>query len=270
MSKNGIDEVYVAMSHGRTRYFEAGSGEDLILIHGAGFLSGGYSWLGVIPALAEHFHVYAVDCLGFGAGDGLTQPYSFAYLVDHIREFQDVVGIERSHVVGHSMGGWLAVLFAYESPDRVLRMVDVAGGGTQTRPLASMVRWEPPGEEQIRTGLANALGPDVLDAFPEVVEERIKAAADPVVTASFRGLMDHMTNPETRVRYNTVRRMPSISVPTLVLWGSDDAVNDLDAARTSHDLIPGSELLILDGIGHGVTREAPEQFVAAVSRFLTA
>jgi pimeloyl-ACP methyl ester carboxylesterase len=263
-----INEAYAAMSHGRTRYFEAGSGEDLILVHGAGFLSGGYSWLGVIPALAEHFHVLAVDCLGFGAGDGLAQPYSFGYLVDHLREFQDVLGIERSHFIGHSMGGWLTVLLAYESPERVLRMVDVAGGGTQTRPLASMVRWEPPDEEQIRTGLANSLGPEVYDAHPEVAEERIKAAADTAVTASFRGLMDHMTNPETRLRYNTVRRMPHIRVPTLVLWGSGDAVNDLEAARTSHELIPGSELVVLDGIGHGVIREAPDQFLEAVVGFL--
>jgi pimeloyl-ACP methyl ester carboxylesterase len=268
MAGHEIKEVYVTMSHGQTRYFEAGSGEDLILIHGAGFLSGGYSWLGVMPALAEQFRVRAVDCLGFGAGDGLTQPYSFGYLVDHLREFQDVLGIERSHIIGHSMGGWLAVLMAYESPERVLRMVDVAGGGTQTRPLASMVRWGPPDEEQIRSGLAAALGPEVFDAHPELAEERIKAASDPAVTASFRGLMDHMTNPETRVRYNTVRRMPHITVPTLVLWGSADAVNDLDAARTSHELIPDSELVVLDGIGHGVIREAPEQFVAAVVGFL--
>src|ERR1039458_7994881 len=56
--------------------------------HGAGFLSGGQGWLPVIPGLAEHFHVYAIDSLGFGPGDPIEQPYSFAYLVDHIREFQ--------------------------------------------------------------------------------------------------------------------------------------------------------------------------------------
>jgi pimeloyl-ACP methyl ester carboxylesterase len=269
MDSAQIREVFVTMSHGQTRFFEAGAGEDVILIHGAGFLSGGHSWLGVMPALAEHFHVYAVDCLGFGAGDVLMQPYSFGYLVDHLREFQDVLGLERSHVVGHSMGGWLAVLLAYESPERVARMVDVAGGGSQARPLASMVRWEPPDEEQIRTGLAASLGSKVIGAYPELVEERTKAAKDSVVTASFRGLMDHMTDPETRLRYNTRRRMPFVSAPTLVLWGATDEVNDLDAARISHELIPRSELLVLDGVGHGVIREAPAQFVDAVASFLS-
>jgi pimeloyl-ACP methyl ester carboxylesterase len=269
MPKQEVNEARVAMSHGQTRYFEAGSGDDLILIHGAGFLSGGFSWLGVLPELAEHFHVYALDCLGFGSGDGLAQPYSFGYLVDHIREFQDALGIRRSHIIGHSMGGWLAVLLAYESPERVRRMVDVAGGGTQTRPLASMVRWEPPADEQIRAGLTANLGSAVLDAYPSVIDERITAAHDPVVTASFRGLMDHMTNPETRLRYNTVRRLPLVVAPTLVLWGSDDEVNDLEAAQTTHRLLPGSRLAVLDGVGHGVIRDAPDRFVAEAEKFLS-
>jgi pimeloyl-ACP methyl ester carboxylesterase len=270
MPAHQVREAFATMSHGRTRYFEAGSGEDLILLHGAGFLSGAHSWLGVMPALAEHFHVYAVDCLGFGPGDHLHQPYSFGYMVDHLREFQDVLGMRRSHVVGHSMGGWLAVLLAYESPERVARLIDVAGGGTQTRPLANMVQWQPPDEEQIRSGLANAQRVALEDLDLDLVEERIAGAKDPEVVASFRGLMDHMTNPETRVRYNTVRRLPHITAPTLVLWGDKDAVNDMEACRISHELIANSELTVLEGVGHGVVAEAPERFVEAVVSFLQA
>lgn len=262
MAAPTVNEAWVEMSHGRTRYFEAGSGPDVLLIHGAGFLSGGHSWLPVLPQLGEHFHVRAVDCLGFGPGDHLQQPYSFGYLVDHLREFIDVLEIAPTHVVGHSMGGWLAVLLAYESPERVNRLVDVAGGGTQTRPLASMVEWQPPSAEQIEQGVGG------ID--PGVVKERQEAATDPKVVASFRGLMDHMTNPETRVRYNTLRRMPHIKAPTLVLWGEDDKVNDLEAARLSHENIPGSELKVLSGVGHGVYHDAPELFVQSVVEFLEA
>jgi pimeloyl-ACP methyl ester carboxylesterase len=272
MPDQRVKEVFAAMSHGRTRYFEAGTGSDVILVHGAGFLSGGHSWLPVMPALAAHFHVFAVDCLGFGPGDHLEQPYSFAYLVDHLREFQDTLGIERSHVIGHSMGGWLALLLAYESPDRVDRLVDVAGGGSQTRALTSMVQWQPPTEDQIRAGLADLddLDIDIDDLDLKLVEERIAAAADPVVVASFRGLMDHMTNPETRARYNTIRRMPRIAAPTLVLWGSNDQINAVEMAHTAHDLIPKSRLEVLDGVGHGVIRDAPGAFVTTIVDFLTA
>jgi pimeloyl-ACP methyl ester carboxylesterase len=262
MAAPTVKETWVTMSHGRTRYFEAGTGPDVLLIHGAGFLSGGHSWLPVLPQLGEHFHVRAIDCLGFGPGDHLSQPYSFGYLVDHLREFIDVLEIAPTHVVGHSMGGWLGVVLAYESPERVGRFVDVAGGGTQTRPLATMVEWQPPAPEAIEQGLAH------LD--PAIVKERLQAANDPTATSSFRGLMDHMTNPETRVRYNTLRRMPHIKAPTLVLWGEDDKVNDLEAAKLSHDNIPGSQLNVLPGVGHGVPNEAPEEFVQTVVAFLEA
>lgn len=262
MAAPTVSEAWATMSHGRTRYFEAGTGPDVLLVHGAGFLSGAHSWLPVLPQLGEHFHVRAIDCLGFGPGDHLQQPYSFGYLVDHLREFIDVMGLERTHLVGHSMGGWLGVLLAYESPDRVDRFVDVAGGGTQTRPLASMVQWEPPSAEAIEQGLGH------LD--PAIVKERQEAATDPTATASFRGLMDHMTNPETRVRYNTLRRLPHIKAPTLVLWGSEDKVNDIEAAKLSHEGIPGSQLKVLDGVGHGVPQEAPELFVQTVVEFLGA
>ena len=122
----------------------AGEGEPVVLVHGAGFLSGGDGWLPVLPGLGDHFHVYALDCLNFGPGDHLEQGFSFAYLVDHLREFQDVMGLESSHIVGHSMGGWLGVLLAYESPNRVRRFVDIAGGGAATRNLTTMVAWQPP------------------------------------------------------------------------------------------------------------------------------
>lgn len=262
-----IERRVAEMSHGATWYFEAGSGPAVLLVHGAGFTSGGQGWLPVIPGLAEHFHVYAVDCLGFGPGDVLEQPYSFAYLVDHLREFQDVVGLQSSHVVGHSMGGWLGVLLAYESPDRVQRFVNVAGGGAATRPLATMVGWQPPDEAAIRQSMASITGADY--DTEAIITERISLARDPVHADSFRRLMDHMTNPETRQRYNTLRRLPYIKNETLVLWGADDAVNALELGQQTHELLPNSELVVLPGVGHGVPQEAPTEFLDAVITFLT-
>lgn len=262
-----IERRVVEMSHGSTWYFESGSGPALLLVHGAGFTSGGQGWLPVIPGLAEHFHVYAVDCLGFGPGDVLEQPYSFAYLVDHLREFQDLLGIAPSHVIGHSMGGWLGVLLAYESPDRVLRFVDVAGGGAATRPLATMVAWEPPEEAAIRQQMASIAGAD-FDT-ESVIAERVALAKDPVHTDSFRRLMDHMTNPETRQRYNTLRRLPFVKAETLVLWGAEDPVNALELGEQTHELLPNSELVVLEGVGHAVPQEAPTRFLDAVIPFLT-
>src|SRR5688500_3025096 len=103
-------ERFLDMTHGRTRYWEAGTGEPTILIHGAGWNSGCEQWTPVIGALSEKLRVLALDCLNWGVGDVLDQEFSFAYLVDHVREFMDVLGIERANVVGHSMGGWILTL----------------------------------------------------------------------------------------------------------------------------------------------------------------
>ena len=79
--------------------------------------------------LSQHLRVLAMDCLNWGTGDVFDQEFSFAYLVDHVREFMDVLGIEQANVVGHSMGGWILTLLCYESPNRVRKAVNVCGGG---------------------------------------------------------------------------------------------------------------------------------------------
>src|SRR3990172_755631 len=162
-----ITERYVTLGHGRTRYFEAGNGYPTILLHGAGFDTGADVWLANLPDPAPRLpgrqaglRVLAVDALNWGPGDVLDLELSFAYLVDHVRELMDALGIERANVVGHSMGGWLATLFAYESPERVNKLVLVSAGGAATRNLASMVEWQPPAVNQltarVRARLAKA------------------------------------------------------------------------------------------------------------------
>ena len=124
-----INERFATLSHGRTRYLESGEGPPVLLLHGAGFIPGADAWRVTIPALATRYRVIAPDALGWGPGDQLDLDYSFGYMVDSLREMQDALGLERTHVVGHSMGGWLASLLAYESPERVDSLVLVASGG---------------------------------------------------------------------------------------------------------------------------------------------
>src|SRR5215471_18567678 len=143
-------EKFAQMTHGRTRYWEAGTGDPLILIHGAGWNSGCENWALAMGPLSQQHRAIAIDCLNWGTGDVLDQEFSFAYLVDHIREFMDVLGIESTNIVGHSMGGWIVTLLSYESPNRVRKVVNVAGGGQATRPLQNMVEFQVPSVERIK------------------------------------------------------------------------------------------------------------------------
>lgn len=267
-------ERYAQMSHGRTRYWEAGTGEPTILIHGAGWNSGCESWALNIGPLSEHLRVLAIDCLNWGLGDVLDQEFSFAYLVDHVREFMDVLGLEQTHVVGHSMGGWITTLLCYESPNRVRRAVNVAGGGTASRPLAQMVEFNVPEPDDIRQWYARmaaqAAGKTDLDVAA-LADGPIRKRDLPGHAEAFAKVTRHMTNPLTRQRYNTLRRLPFIHVPTLVLWGRDDQVNTLEeVGLPTARGIPGAKLIVYDTTGHALPWEQAERFAHDVVEFLTA
>jgi pimeloyl-ACP methyl ester carboxylesterase len=261
-----ISQHFATLSHGRTRYLESGEGPPVLLLHGAGFAPGADGWRVAIPSLASRFRVIAPDALGWGPGDQLDLDYSFGYLVDSLRELQDALGLERTHVVGHSMGGWLASVLAYESPERVDSLVLVASGGLLTRPLASMENWQPPSAAAIRTSFeglaAQGVEVDELEAMWAGL------AADRQRTDRFRRIMVNMGVGATRTRYNTERRLPHIPNRTLVVWGSEDAVNPPSLAARTAELVPDAHLVVLDGVGHGIPLEAPRQFAEVVGTFL--
>ncbi|MEK9660099.1 MAG: alpha/beta hydrolase [Chloroflexota bacterium] len=264
------EERFVELSHGTTRYIEAGSsGIPTILIHGVNYTGGAHEWFLNIGALSEKLHVYAVDALAWGMGKGfLQQEYSFAYLVDFIREFQDALGIEKANLVGHSMGGWLSSLFAYESPNRVNKLVLVASGGAMPRQLKSMVEFQDPTREDLRKVLAGRVDANSGVEIEALTDYHYALCGNPDRLAAYRRVLAHMNNMETRSRYNTVRRFPHINVPTLVVWGTDDTTNALEMGEMTRDGIPGAKMVVFDKIGHGVPTEAPEQLNKALLEFL--
>lgn len=261
-----VHERFVELSHGRSRYLEAGEGPPVLLLHGVGFAPAADAWRPALRALGTTHRVVAPDLLGWGPGDQLEIGYSFAYLVDFVRELGDALGLSRTHLVGHSMGGWLASLLAYESPDRVDRLVLVASGGLLTRPLPAMAAWEPPGEEALAAALT-PLERNGVDVAP--ISARFAAlAADPDRTRRFKAVMAHMSEGETRARYNTARRLPHLTCPTLAIWGADDPVNPVEMGRRTAELVPGADLVVLDGAGHDVPLDRADDLHGAVSAFL--
>lgn len=258
-------EKFVAMNHGRTRYWEAGpsTGYPTILLHGAGWNSGCESWAAVIGPLSAELRVLAMDSLNWGLGDVLDTEFSFAYLVDHVREFMDVLGIEQANIVGHSMGGWLLTLLCYESPGRVRKAVNVAGGGTASRPLQQMVSFQVPSPEDIHAAFARWGAP------PELASTFIQKHDLPGHGEAFGKVMKHMTEPKTRQRYNTLRRLPFIKVPTLVIWGSEDQVNTWqEVGKPTVEGIPDAQLRLYEGVGHAIPWEVPDRLAADVLEFL--
>ena len=263
----GIAEKYVELSHGRTRYLEAGTGEPTILLHGVGFTAGGDSWFLNIAPLAEKVRILALDFVGWGLGDRLDLEYSFAYLVDFVREFQDALGIEKSNMVGHSMGGWIASLFAYESPERVNKLVLVASGGTATRTLPSMTGFKPPARDDLRARLEKTVKAPGVD-LDKLADEQAERANIPGAVEAYQKILNHMNNGLTRSRYNTLRRLPFIKAPTLVVWGRQDSTNALEMGENTAKLVPNAKLVVIDDCEHFIPTEKPDEFNKALLEFL--
>ena len=261
-------ESFAEMSHGKTRYWEAGNGYPTILLHGAGWTSGCENWALAMGPLSQQFRVIAIDCLNWGTGDIFNQEMSFAYLVDHVREFMDVMGIDKANFVGHSMGGWIVTLLSYESPDRVNKVVNVAGGGTATRPLASMVDFKMPTPDSIREQVARRFPEGSVD-LEEMAAAFIKKTTLEGHAEAFGKVMKHMTTPMTRTRYHTIRRMPFIKAQTLVLWGQDDETNNISMGEETAATIPGAKLVVFEKTGHMLPQQQAERFNEEVLAFLT-
>jgi pimeloyl-ACP methyl ester carboxylesterase len=219
-----------------------------------------------IGPLSSKLRVIAVDALAWGKGQGwLQQEYSFAYLVDFLREFQDAIGLSKTNLVGHSMGGWLASVFAYESPHRLNKLVLVASGGAMPRQLQSMVEFKPPAREDIVKNLTARVKSGV--DIEALADYHHALAQDPERLGAYQRVLNHMNNMETRSRYNTVRRFPHIPVPTLVVWGKDDAINALEMGEMTHQGIPGSKMVVLE-CGHFIPTEQADEFNSALLDFL--
>jgi len=261
-----VVERFVELSHGRTRYLEAGEGPPLLLLHGVGFVPAADGWRLGLAALSARHRVIAPDLLGWGPGDQLEIGYSFAYLVDFLRELQDALGIDRAHLLGHSMGGWVASLLAYESPDRVDRLVLVASGGLLTRPLPAMAAWTPPDADRIHDAYAPLAAHGI--AVDELELKARGLAADGERTKRFGQVMSHMSKGETRARYRTARRLARLSCPTLVVWGSEDPVNPVELGRQTAELVPDATVVVLEGAHHDVPLERPDELHRAVLEFL--
>ena len=239
----------------------------MILLHGVGYTYGGNNWLRTLEALGAHRRVIAPDIMGWGTGDRLLQSYSFGYLVDFVREFQDALSIDRADVVGHSMGGWVASLLAYESPERVNRLVLVDSGGLASRQISEMTEFQPPTPQDVINDVQLRFPTEDVETQKAIaLEEQANIAATDSLT-SYRKLLGHMMNPETRVRYNTRRRLPLVRHRAKIIWGERDSVNPAAMAKEMVQLLPNAELTLLD-CGHFPYSEVPDEFNETLNAFL--
>ena len=274
--------VHFRHIHGyRRAYRFAGSGPPILLVHGIGDSSA--TWLGVLERLAHRYTVIAPDLLGHGDSDKPRADYSVAAYACGMRDLLTVLDVDRVTVVGHSLGGGVAMQFAYQFPERCERLVLVsaAGIGKEVHPLLRLAAG--PGAEASlplvttapvrravrlvtpvlrRTGRAG-LGPDfdyIFDGYHALTTTTARQA----FLRSLRAGVDLNGQVITMLD----RSYLAAGLPTLIIWGARDRVIPVQHASTAHGAMPGSRLEIFDGAGHFPHRHDPAAFVDVLDQFI--
>ena len=251
----------------RIAYVRAGAGPPLVLVHG--FVGDGRStWAAQIQALSDDFTVVALDAPG--AGRSSTPPASFRLpdYADCLAAFVRALGLAPAHMAGLSFGGSLLLATCQRHPSvvRSLVLVSAYAGWAGSLPAAEV-------DERLRScvGLA-AEPPDVFaDAMvPSMFSASAPAAAVAEFAASVRGFDPAGFLAMTRSSAEADLRdmLTTVDVPTLLLYGERDVRAPVEVGAALHSAIPGSRFVVLPGVGHVSSVEAPEAVTREIRAFL--
>jgi pimeloyl-ACP methyl ester carboxylesterase len=266
MAATAVASKTVTLDHGKTRYLEAGTGAPVILLHGASVVGGADDFRPAIEYLSSQFRVIVPDIIGWPPGDVRANLDAFPYMTDFIREFQDELGLEKSHIVGATMGGWIAGLFAYESPNRVDKLVMTGNPGFHGSANNRLANFEIPSVEKTRDAI-KLVAPMLSESEREaLVQEKQAKMNEPGFAEAYGGMMKTMADGANRKRFNLRRRLPKMAMPTLLLLGRGDPSSE--HGEELQKMMPNAKLHIIESGAHQVHYENTEEFSREVANFL--
>lgn len=256
MNESYHDE-FLTVNGTNLHLLSAGDGEPLLFLHGAGSAA---TWSPVHDGLARHFRVLAPDHPGFGLSDSPDWLDGIDDLVYFYLDFLDQLGIDRAHVLGHSVGGWLAAELAVAHSHRLRKLVLVNAIGLHVDGIdqPDLFALSP-----AESGVYLAYDKDAARAYVAATTPERAAVRDKGRSALARlGSNPYLHNPKLRSRLRRVR------VPTLVAWGEADPLVPLEHARAYADGIPGATLAVIPRCGHSPPGERPDELLRLVLEFL--
>jgi pimeloyl-ACP methyl ester carboxylesterase len=239
------------------------------------------TWEDVIPRLATRHTVVAPDLIGHGDSGKPEGDYSLGAYANAIRDLLEALGHERATVVGHSLGGGVAMQFAYQFPERCERLVLVSSGGLGREVHLLLRAAALPGAETVLPWLCVAGRRSVGRVVHALGGLGLRASAD--LEESWRSFVS-LAEPDARRAFlHTVRGIIDLGgqrvsasdrlylaagIPTLIVWGEQDRLIPARHAREAHERIRGSRLEIFPGVGHFPHRDDPERFAEVLLDFL--
>lgn len=255
------------------RWLEAGAGTPAILLHGAALGSSADVWAPVMERLAARgLRVIAPDLPGFGA-TGNPDDHSLGFRMRFVPALMDALGVERAHVVGHSQSGRIPVMLAFESPERLSRIV-VVGTGSLLPPL--------PGASKADEGDEGGASPPTMEETRALLEDNLYDRS--LITREALALRSRMSAGKNFEAFVARREAKSASkggkdgkplwqrlgetpVPLRMIYGREDRGHAAQRAALAREMHPALDLHVVDRARHLVMWDAPSEFARLVGEF---
>lgn len=274
------DVKFLDLHGDRIAYRDEGAGDEvLLLIHGMAGSS--ETWRSVIPRLAKRYRVIAPDLLGHGQSAKPRSDYSLGAFAVGLRDFLDELGVTGATVVGQSLGGGVAMQFAYQHREYCRRLILISSGG-----LGQDVGWtlrllSAPGAEfllpvvapppVVRVGNAvrgwfsshsiqSPRGAEMWSAYASLSDSQTRQA----FLRTLRSVVDYRGQAVSALN----RLYLTSDLPTLVIWGDDDRIIPVEHGRALAELRPACRLEVLPGVGHFPHVEQPDAVIDLIDEFV--
>ncbi len=261
-----VEQKTVIAGNIKTFYLSAGTGEPLVLLHGAG--GGAVLWGPVIDLLSKHFHVIAPDVVGYGESDKPDAPYDKKYFSAWFRSFCDSLNMGKINLLGNSQGGAIAMQFTLDNPGRVKKLILVGsagfGGwgispGAMFKMAAANIFPTRRTVQKIVNHLVhktdNFPGDDGIAYLLEVI--RSPGGKLPFVNGKGRAVVPFSSD-----------KLRQITNSALIIWGAKDRILPVSHGKKGHEKMPNAQLRIIPDAGHTPFIDLPEEFKDIILHFI--
>ena len=246
------------------RYLESGSSKKtLVLVHGLG--ASADRWARVNPLFAKTFRVVAPDLIGFGHSDKPSLDYTLEFFSDFLGDFFTHTGISNPYLIGSSMGGQIAAVYAISNPKKIEKMVLVSPAGFMAKSTAAldayvMAALYPNGD--LAAKAFDMMDNSGIPVDRAVADDFVSRMKQPNAKFAFMSTLLGLQNSKL-----TRSGLETISAPTMLVWGTNDPVIPIQHADDFTSSIPNCRFLSMDGSGHTPYVHNPEAFVKHVLEF---
>jgi 2-hydroxy-6-oxonona-2,4-dienedioate hydrolase len=294
-SIGGHEAKFIDINGARTRYYDVGSGEPMLLVHGArpSGTSSANTWVPILPGLSRRFRVLAPDRLGHGMTENPKGDYSVTAEMDHLYDFIKVMKLEKFHLMGQSTGAYHAARVTLEHPEMVITLI-LTDSATLSPPIGNVE------ERRAAIGLGTGAGArspgatlkDQVRFSQEALSKNKEHITDEFLSAAvYMASLPNGQKTDAALRGDAAKRYEEViargaeemrgwikagrlQTPTLLYWGKNDPSAILAVGLALFDMIaeknPRARMFIVNNAGHFHYREHPEEFVRNVLNFTTA